>query len=227
VERTRVLIVDDHPLFRQGLCWALRTERDFEVVGEAGSGQEALRLARELSPDMVLCDVRLPDVTGMDVARRLKLQRPNLPVVLMSAYDDEEQLFEAARVGAAGYFLKDTMPAPLLDGLRRAARGESLMEDSALEQPVLASRVLHQFRQVHGEAGEIEPLFVPLSARETEILELIARGNSNKQIGRTLSISDQTVKNHITSILRKLAVNDRTQAVVFALRQGWIRVGNA
>jgi DNA-binding NarL/FixJ family response regulator len=174
VERTRVLIVDDHPLFRQGLCWALRTERDFEIVGEAGSGQEALRLARELAPDMVLCDVRLPDVTGVDVARRLKLQRPNLPVVVMSAYDDEDQLFEAARVGAAGFFLKDTTPAPLLDGLRRAARGESLIEDRALQQPVLASH-----------------------------------------------------KNHITSILRKLAVNDRTQAVVFALRQGWIRVGNA
>jgi DNA-binding NarL/FixJ family response regulator len=227
VERTRVLIVDDHPLFRQGLCWALRTERDFEVVGEAGSGQEALRLARELSPDMVLCDVRLPDVTGIDVTRRLKMHDPDLPVVLMSAYDDEEQLFEAVRVGAAGFFMKDTTPAPLLDGLRRAARGESLIGECALEQPVLATRVLHQFRQVHGQAGEIEPLFIPLSTRETEILDLIARGNSNKLIARILTISDQTVKNHITSILRKLAVNDRTQAVVFALRKGWIRVGTA
>jgi DNA-binding NarL/FixJ family response regulator len=227
VERTRVLIVDGQPLFRQGLCWALRTERDFEIVGEASSGQEALRLARELAPDMVLCDVRLPDVTGVDVTRRLKVQRPNLAVVLLSASEDEEQLFEAARVGAAGFFLKDVTAAPLLDALRRAARGESLMEERALDGPALASRVLHQFRQLQGEAGAIEPLFVPLSARETEILELIARGNSNKLIARALSISDQTVKNHITSILRKLAVNDRTQAVVFALRQGWIRVGNA
>ena len=226
MEQTRILIVDDHPLFRQGLCQALRAEQDFDIVGEAASGEDAVRLARELSPDVVLCDVLLPDASGVEVARTLKVYLPTTAVVLLSAYLDEDQLFEAVRVGAAGFFLKDTTPEPLIDGLRRAAHGESLVDEQAIGRPLVASRVLRQFQHVADQAPEIEPLLVPLSTREIEILDLIAHGNSNKEIARALSLSDQTVKNHITSILRKLAVNDRTQAVVFALRQGWIRVGS-
>ena len=227
MERIRILIVDDHPLFRQGLCWALNGDGDFEVVGEAASGQEAVQLARELAPAVVLCDVQLPDASGVEVARSLKVYLPTTVVVLLSAYEDEEQLFEAARVGAAGFFLKDISPGPLLDGLRRAARGEPLIDEHTLERPLVAARVLREFRHLATQAPEIEPLFVPLSERESEVLEHIAHGKSNKQIARALNLSDQTVKNHITSILKKLVVNDRTQAVVFALRQGWIRVGNA
>src|SRR5947209_4336184 len=224
---TRVLIVDDHPLFRQGLAWALRTEGDFDVVGEAASGEEALAQALDLRPDVVLCDVQLPDANGVEVTRRLKVHLPDVAVVLLSAFDDEDQLFEAARVGAAGFFLKDADPQPLLDGVRRAARGEVLLDERAIGRPAVASRVLREFERMAGEGREIQPLLVPLSGREMEILELIAKGKSNKQIAHVLYLSDQTVKNHITSILRKLAVNDRTQAVVFALRHGWIQVGQA
>ncbi|HLH22210.1 MAG TPA: response regulator transcription factor [Chloroflexota bacterium] len=221
----RVLIVDDHPLFRQGLASALHAAGDFEVAGEAGSGEEALERAARVRPDVVACDVQLPGANGVEVTRRLKVQLPAVAVVLLSAFDDEDVLFEAARVGAAGFFLKAADPEPLLDGIRRAARGEALLDERAIGRPAVASRVLREFQRLSGEGRGIEPLLVPLTPREMEILELIARGNSNKQIAQALFLSDQTVKNHITSILRKLAVNDRTQAVVFALRQGWIQVG--
>jgi DNA-binding NarL/FixJ family response regulator len=225
--QTRVLIVDEQPLFRLGLAAALGDDGEFAVVGEAATGAEAVERALSLAPDVVVCEVELPDTSGMEVARRLKVHRPDTSVVLLAAADDEEQLFEAARVGAAGYFGKRTEPAPLLAGLRRAARGESLLADSTLEHPRVASRMLSQFRHLGDDGPEIEPLLVPLSSREMEILELVAQGNTNRQIAHALYLSDQTVKNHITSILRKLAVNDRTQAVVLALRQGWIRVGHA
>ncbi|HEY7067317.1 MAG TPA: response regulator transcription factor [Chloroflexota bacterium] len=224
---TRVLIVDDHPLFRQGLAWALRSEGGFEVVGEAADGEQAVERALALRPDIVLCDVQLPGANGVQVARRLKVHLPDVAVVLLSAFDDEDHLFEAARVGAAGFFLKDTETDLLIDGVRRAARGEVLLDERAIGRPAVASRVLREFRRMEHDGRGIEPLLVPISAREMEILELIAQGQSNKQIAHTLFLSDQTVKNHITSILRKLAVNDRTQAVVFALRQGWIQVGQA
>jgi DNA-binding NarL/FixJ family response regulator len=224
---TRVLIVDDHPLFRQGLAWVLRAEPDFEVAGEAASGEEALDRALALRPDVVVCDVQLPGANGVEVARRLKVHLPDVAVVLLSAFDDEDQLFEAARVGAAGFFLKDADPAPIIDGVRRAARGEIVLDERTIGRPAVASRVLREFQRMSGDERGIQPLLVPISAREMEILELIAQGKSNKQIAQVLFLSDQTVKNHITSILRKLAVNDRTQAVVFALRQGWIQVGQA
>ena len=222
--RVRVLVVDDHPLFRAGVRWALSHEPDVEVVGEAASGREAIRLARELRPDVLLCDVHLPDIGGLEVGRFLKLQHPEIQIVFLTAFDDEELPFEAAKIGAAGLFLKDSPPAELLAGLQRAARGETLLDAAVLERPLVATRVLAELRELRDEGREIEPLFVPLSPREVEILDYIARGNSNKQIARVLHISDQTVKNHVTSILRKLAVNDRTQAVVLALRQGWISV---
>lgn len=222
--RIRVLIVDDHPLFRQGVRWALEVEPDIEVVGEAADGQQALAMAKELSPDVVLSDVNVPEPNGIEIARVLKSVLPYASVVLMTAYDDEEQLFEAVRVGAAAYFLKDLGPHELMDSIRRVSQGENLINEVALERPAVASRVLKQFHELSAEGGDVEPLFVPLSNREIEVLDQIAHGNSNKEIARVLGISDQTVKNHITSILRKLAVNDRTQAVVFAIRHGWIKM---
>ena len=225
VERPiRVLVVDDHPLFRQGVRWALDNEPDMEVVGEAADGEQALEMAVELSPDVVLSDVNIPGPDGVQLARSLKNVLPQASVVLMTAYDDEEQLFGAIRVGAAAYFLKDLGPAELMDGIRRVSRGEHLINESVLSKPVLASQVLKQFHDLSASDKQVEPLFIPLSSREIEVLEQIAQGNSNKEIARTLKISDQTVKNHITSILRKLAVNDRTQAVVYAIRHGWIKM---
>ena len=222
--KIRILIVDDHPLFRQGVRFALEAEPDIEVVGEAADGEQALELAKELVPDVVLSDVNLPGPDGVEIARALKGALPQIAVILMTAYDDEEQLFNAIRVGAAAYFLKDLGPSELMDGIRRVSRGEYLINESVLSKPMVASQVLKQFSDFASDDKDVEPLFIPLSNREIEVLEQIARGNSNKEIARALKISDQTVKNHITSILRKLAVNDRTQAVVYALRRGWIKM---
>ncbi len=223
-KKIRILIVDDHPLFRQGVRWALEAEPDIEVVGEAADGEQALEMAGELIPDVVLSDVNIPGPDGVEITRALKGALPRTPVILMTAYDDEEQLFNAIRVGAAAYFLKDLGPQELMDGIRRVSRGEYLINESVLSKPMVASRVLKQFSDIPSDAKEVEPLFIPLSNREIEVLEQIAKGNSNKEIARALKISDQTVKNHITSILRKLAVNDRTQAVVYAIRHGWIKM---
>ncbi|MHB0869844.1 MAG: response regulator [Chloroflexota bacterium] len=223
-KKIRVLIVDDHPLFRQGVRWALEAEPDIDVVGEAADGEQALEMAGQLTPDVVLSDVNIPGPDGVEITRALKGALPRTAVVLMTAYDDEEQLFDAIRVGASAYFLKDTGPQELMDGIRRVSRGEYLINESVLSKPMVASRVLKQFSDLSPDAKEVEPLFIPLSNREIEVLEQIAKGNSNKEIARALRISDQTVKNHITSILRKLAVNDRTQAVVYAIRHGWIKM---
>ena len=222
-KKIRVLIVDDHPLFRQGVRWALDSEPDIEVVGEAADGEHAMELAAKLAPDVVLSDVNIPGPDGVEIARALKGVLPRTAVILMTAYDDEEQLFDAIRVGAAAYFLKDLGPQELMDGIRRVNRGEYLINENVLSKPLVASRVLKQFSDPSSEK-EAEPLFIPLSPREIEVLEQIAQGHSNKEIARFLKISDQTVKNHITSILRKLAVNDRTEAVVYAIRRGWIKM---
>ncbi|HZQ97743.1 MAG TPA: response regulator transcription factor [Chloroflexota bacterium] len=224
MDRIRVLIADDHPIFRQGLRGILEAEPDIDVVGEASDGKQAIALARAVAPDVILVDVHMPNSDGLEVARTVKLHLPRAGIILMTAYDDEEQLFQAIKVGASAFFLKDIRPDEMLDGIRRAAAGEYLINESVLTKPLVASRVLKQFRDLSMVGQEMEPLFVPLSAREIEVLDYIARGNSNKEIARALKISDQTVKNHITSILRKLAVNDRTQAVVYALRRGWIKM---
>lgn len=219
-----MLIADDHPIFRQGIRRILEAESDLEVIAEIDDGKEAVNLARALAPDVLLVDVHLPNGDGLEVARLVKLHLPRTATILLTAYDDEEQLFQAIKVGAAAFFQKDVHPEELVDGIRRASAGEYLINESVLTRPLVASRVLKQFRDLSMVGQEIEPLFVPLSAREIEVLDYIARGNSNKEIARALKISDQTVKNHITSILRKLAVNDRTQAVVYALRRGWIKM---
>jgi DNA-binding NarL/FixJ family response regulator len=222
--RIRVLIVDDHPLFRQGVRWALEAEPDMAIVGEAANGEEALEMAAQLAPDVVLSDINIPGPDGVEITRSLKSALPQAYVVLMTAYDDEEQLLDAVKVGASAYFLKDMGPGELIAGIRQVSRGEHLINENVLAKPAVASQLLQQFTDFTTADKEVEPLFIPLSQREIEVLEQIARGNSNKEIARALSISDQTVKNHITSILRKLAVNDRTQAVVYAIRQGWIKM---
>lgn len=224
MENIKVLLVDDHALFRQGMRSALSLVDDVEVVGEASDGAEAYEKVKNFAPDVVISDVKLPSLDGLELARKIRLNFPRVAVVILTAYDDEEQLFNAIKVGAAAYCTKDVTGDELLETVRRVFQGEYLINESVLTKPTVASRVLKQFRDLSLVGQEIEPLFVPLSAREIEILDYIAKGNSNKEIARALKISDQTVKNHITSILRKLAVNDRTQAVVFALRRGWIKM---
>ncbi|MDP9352264.1 MAG: response regulator transcription factor [Chloroflexota bacterium] len=226
MKRLRVLLVDDHPLFRQGVRHALDGIQDVQIIGEASDGQMAIQMADTLSPDVMLCDINLPGINGLEATRVIRRRNPHIAVVVLTVHEDDEQLFGAIKAGAAAFSTKDIGQDRLLDLIRRTGRGEYLINENVVSKPFVASRVLKQFRDLAAMEQDDESLFAPLTSREIEILDCIARGMSNKEIARSLLISDQTVKNHITSILRKLAVNDRTQAVIYALRRGWIKMSD-
>lgn len=223
-KRIPVLIVDDHPLFLQGLRRVLEQEQDIDVVGAATDGEEALEMARCLTPDVVLLDINLPTMNGMQVARQLKAELPSIAVILLTAYHDENQVLHAVRAGASAYYPKDVTPDALIDAIRQVSQGYYVIEENVLSKPELAAWITERFEELGSMWEGAEDMFMPLSDREMDILHSIARGLSNKQVALELGISHQTVKNHITSILRKLAVNDRTQAAIYALRKGWIRL---
>ncbi|MDQ3043876.1 MAG: response regulator transcription factor [Chloroflexota bacterium] len=225
MNRIQILVVDDHPLFRRGIRWSLENEHDLLVVAEAADGQAAVQQVDLLMPDVVLVDINMPHMSGLEVTRILKRRHPQIGVIILTMHEDDEQLFHAIRVGAAAYCTKDVEAEALIKLIRRVARGEYLINENVLSRPFVASRVLDQFRELSQMDQVSDSVFSPLTPREVEILDCVAQGNSNKEIARILTISDQTVKNHITSILRKLAVNDRTQAVIYALRHGWIKLG--
>ena len=166
-----------------------------------------------------------PSNDALELARQIRHSSPRVAIIMLTAFEDEEQLFQSMKLGAAAYLLKGISPEELLDAVRKVSRGIYIINDNVLSRPTVASRVLRTFREMTAEEPpEVQPLYSPLSAREIEILDYIARGNSNKEIAKSLKISDQTVKNHITSILKKLSVNDRTAAVVHALKKGWIKM---
>ena len=237
-DKVRVFVADEQPLFRDGIRQTLEESTVAALVGEASSGKDALQQIGQLAPPPEVCliDAGLPlggqalgfgDPSvpgGVELGRMIKHRLPDVGLIVFASFEEEEQLFQAMKVGASAYCLRDVAPEALLDMIVRVQRGEYLMSDSVLERPHVTERVLRQFRELAAARVGVEPLFVPLSAREVEILDYIAHGHSNKAIARELSISDQTVKNHITSVLRKLAVNDRTQAVIYALRHNWIRL---
>ncbi len=222
MNKTQILIVDDHPLYRRGIRWSIENESDLLVVGEAGDGPTAIQQIDLLVPDVVLIDINMPQMSGLEATRILKRRHPQTGVIILTMHEDDEQLFHAIRVGASAYSTKDVESEQLISLIRKVARGEYLINENVLSRPFVASRVLDQFRELSQIDEPAEGVFSPLTPREIEILDCVAQGNSNKEIARILKISDQTVKNHITSILRKLAVNDRTQAVIYALRHGWI-----
>ena len=223
-ERMKILIVDDHALFRVGIRQILEREPDFEVVAEADDARTALDAAFATNPDVILMDLSLPAPGGIETTQRVKRELPASAIVVLSTDEDEDALFEAIKAGAAAFILKDIAPEDLVMVIRRVATGEFLINDKVFSKPAVASRVLKEFRELAVYGQEAAPIFAPLSPREVEILDNIAQGMTNKQVAYALSISEQTVKNHMSSILRKLSVNDRTQAVVYAMRQGWIRM---
>lgn len=224
MERLSVLIVDDHPLFRAGVRNALEANKDIEVVGDVANGQGAIEMAENLMPTIILVDINLPGLNGLEVTRAVRRSQPHIAVIILSDREDDEQLFDAARVGAAAWLDKDASASDLLDTIRQVGEGFYPINDTILSRPMVASKLLNQFRTLaYAEREREQSVFAPLTDREIEILDCIARGNSNKEASIALSISDQTVKNHMTSILRKLSVNDRTQAVVYAARHGWIK----
>lgn len=226
--KIRLMIVDDHPLFRAGLHRVVEMEPDFAIIGEATDGQEALDMARKLEPQVILMDVNLPILNGLQVTRELTGSRSTVAIIVLTAYHDDEQMLHAIRAGASAYFPKDVDPQELVKAIREVAKGNYMLNDAVLAKPQVATWLINQFEQMQvTDAEGSEFAYQPLSAREMEILTCITRGKSNKEIAQQLGISRQTVKNHMTSILRKLAVNDRTQAAVYALRRGWIRLQDA
>jgi DNA-binding NarL/FixJ family response regulator len=222
--KTSIMLVDDHPLFRQGLRRVLEAEEDLEVIMEVADGEEGLRLAKQLLPNVVIMDINLPHMNGLQATRELKQAAPEVAVIMLTAYHDDEQIFHAVRAGAAAYFPKDITPRRLVEAIRQVSKGNYVVDDEVLNKPEVATWLLQQFDKVAYVDGMPNEMFAPLSPREMEILQHIARGQSNKEVAYALGISRQTVKNHMTSILRKLAVNDRTQAALYAVRRGWIRL---
>jgi DNA-binding NarL/FixJ family response regulator len=212
----RVLLVDDQCLFREGLETLLSVHRDIQVVGQASNGQEAVEVAAQVQPDVVLMDVRMPVLDGVRATRRLKRALPQCRVIVLTTFDDDEYVFDALRAGAVGYLLKDVPSARLVEAIRATARGESILE------PSVAAKVIAEFTRVSSlvPSAQMEQLVEPLSERELEILGLIARGGSNKEIADQLFIAEGTVKNHVTHILGKLGVRDRTQAALRARELG-------
>jgi len=223
-ERVRILLVDDHALVRVGMRSILEREPDFEIVGEAEDGRRAQDVATDTNPDIVLMDLSLPAPGGIEATSRIKREIPSAGIIILAVDEDEEALFDAIKAGAAAFILKDVGPDDLVTIIRRVSNGEYLINDKVFARPSVASRVLKEFRELAVYGQDAAPVFAPLSPREVEILDNIAQGMTNKQVAYALSISEQTVKNHMSSILRKLSVNDRTQAVVYAMRQGWIRM---
>ncbi|HEX6290493.1 MAG TPA: response regulator transcription factor [Herpetosiphonaceae bacterium] len=221
-----LLIVDDHPLFRQGVRYSLQEEHDIKVVGDAASAEEALQFISVTPPDVMIVDLNLPGMDGLELTRQIHRTYPSLGVIMLSMHESDEQAFNALRAGAAAYYSKEISSVQLAQIIRRVARGEYVINEVMFDEPKVAQRILSQFRDINRgvttEADVDFSLFSPLSDREIEVLEKIAAGSSNKEIADNLGISTQTVKNHISSILRKLSLNDRTQAVIYALRRGWI-----
>ncbi len=238
MEPIKLLIVDDHPLFRQGLVDVLETDPSMLVVGEAADGESAVERAVELEPDIILMDVNLPKMNGLQVTRRVVSQNPAMKVVILTGYDDAEQVYHALRLGAVAYCAKDVPPDELLDTIHAVCEGAYVINNQIMTDEELQTWFQRRatrygtYPTEATEGAEGQPAgasastatVTPLSPREMEILELVTRGASNKEIAHRLTISEQTVKNHMTAVLRKLRVDDRTQAAVYALRHGWVRL---
>ena len=224
MKEIQVLIVDDHPVFRDGLRNILAAADDLLVVGEAGDGAEALDAAQALQPDVIVMDINIPVLNGMQATRQIKSAQPDTHVIMLTAYDDDEQIYHAIRSGASAYYAKDISPDFLVEAIRHVSQGKYVVGEQLMTQKEIERWLAEAYERFGGLWIDADEKFMPLSPREMEILKLITRGLSNKEIAYTLGISHQTVKNHMTSILRKLDVEDRTQAAVFALRRGWVRL---
>jgi two-component system response regulator DegU len=233
----RVLLADDHMLFRQGLRRILDLETDIVVVAEVSTGEETVSYALEHTPDVVLMDINMPGMSGVEATKLIKLGNPKIKVIILSIHDDEGYVFETIRVGADGYILKDVDAHVLIDAVRAVAAGSAFMH------PKITGKLISEFQRLsaltqrdrafggRSEAGGAletgtshDPLHELLTQRELEILKAIAEGKSNRGIAESFYISEKTVKNHVSSILAKLGVEDRTQAVILAAKRGWIRL---
>lgn len=218
IDIIKVIIVDDHPLLRQGLSRLLELEGRIKVVGQACSGLEALRLVEELETDVILLDINMPGMNGVEVAEILRDQHPEIRLLVLTIHDNESYVNEMIRLGARGYLLKDAEPSQVVEAIETVHQGETVFPAHLME------RVMEHYHKIEVQYGRLQSAAtvneLALTTREVEILALIVDGKSNKEIAQALYISEKTVKNHITNLLRKLEVDDRTQAAVFAVSRG-------
>jgi two-component system, NarL family, response regulator LiaR len=214
----RLVIVDDHAVVRQGLKAFLATEDDIEILGEASNGREAVDLAGRLTPDLVLMDLVMPELDGIGATAQIKQKYPEIEVLVMTSFIEDEKVFGAMRAGATGYVLKDSDPEEVVKAIRSAAHGESPLD------PRVVRRLMQEFTPTKPKA---ETASEPLSEREIEVLKLVARGYSNQHIAEALIISPKTAKTHVSNILSKLGLASRTQAAVYALKEGLVTAEEA
>lgn len=219
----KIIIVDKQPLFRTGVKQAFINIKDFEMM-EADPNDDLSNIIEKDMPDVILLDIDSPSLGGLKVGRSLIQRYPATKLVVMSSEVNNDELFEAIRIGAAAYLDKKATTQELEEMIRRVARGEYPINESLLATPTVAEHVLKQFQEMVSMGMSVESITAPLTNRETQILRYVADGNSNKRIAQILDISEQTIKNHVSSILRKLNANDRAHAVVLAIRRGWISV---
>jgi two-component system nitrate/nitrite response regulator NarL len=214
MEPLEVLLVDDHVLFRKGVASLLSSREDVIVVGEAGNGCEALDKARETVPDVILMDVHMPECNGLDAVRAIKREMPRVKIIMLTVDENDEILFEAVKNGAQGYLLKKLDPQQLFDMLEAVARGEVALS------PAMMAKVLNEFQKPVTEAGKPGEVREHLTSREMDVLQLVVQGATNKEIANALSITENTVKKHLQSILSKLHLQNRIQAAVYAVQEG-------
>lgn len=213
---TRLLLCDDHAMFRQGLKSILETEEDFRVIGEASTGREAVRYALETRPDVVLMDIQMPELDGVAATKAILAEQPDIPVIILTMYRQDRYVFEAVKVGARGYMLKDAGADELVDSIRRVPAGETLLNAE------MAASILEEFHKL----GDLdlpshpEHTISELTEREEDILRLLAQGSTNQEIADALGVSEKTVRNRLSEIFSKLRLNNRTQAALYALREG-------
>lgn len=226
-EDITIIVVDDHPIFLQGVVDTLSLESGLKVIGTASNGEQAIELIRALKPMVAIVDVNLPLMNGQQVTHLVIQEKIPTRIILLTAYNDSEQILHAAWAGVAGYCAKEMDPSCVIRAVKEVARGKYVFGDQLFTEKEFRHWLESQMENARHLYSEPGSPFHPLSGREMEVLSCVVRGMSNKEIANSLGISHQTVKNHVTSILRKFNVEDRTQAVVYALKRGWVQLRDA